>query len=228
MSLINQFNQVFPVFAAQAIQGQNCVIHERQNEGQGHTFCTMTFQQFNGWQFPADLPKTLTSIYNMSQEGMSQFEKYHDVLRHDCDGVLCVEEQDRWVLYVVELKSAFSSESITKAKDQIVGSCLKVMSLFRHLQAYVSKSMIEVQGVIVAYEATTEALNAISKLNDSRGAFCTRLNADNFYKMPQTRCEKFWNPLLMPGDIAIAYVPVPKGQPTYTMDFSVLETMFRR
>ena len=121
--LIDNYNKLYPAFAAKLINSK-CVIAEQEAEDAQHTFRTLTIKGISGWMFPHDLPKQATSFYDKSQNGMSDNQKelpYYNILRKDCDGIFCIEENNKIVIYVCELKSSYTIDAVNKAKDQIVG-----------------------------------------------------------------------------------------------------------
>lgn len=218
--LINNFNKLYPSFAATKVNGV-CVINEQETEDTAHNFRQLTIGGFNGWQFPHELPKKATSFYNMSQEMVFPEQECHGVVRLDCDSILCVEEDDKIVFYVCELKSSYIQSNIVKAKDQIVGSYIKLCGMLSLLQGY-DKDKIEICGIIVAYESDAERISGMKCIDDPRTRFCISLYDKLIYNMPRRRCEAFWHPLAL-QDIKFKYVKVPYAHKNYTIDFSLIK-----
>ena len=221
--LIDNYNKLYPAFAAKPINS-NCVIAEQEAEDAQHTFRTLKIKGVSGWMFPHDLPKQATSFYDKSQNGLSDSQKElpsYNILRKDCDGIFCIEENNKIVIYVCELKSSYTIDAINKAKDQIVGSFLKLLGQLSLLQDY-DKDNIEMRGIIVAYEATTERLADAKKLADRKARFFLQLNELHQYIMPQNKCEQYWHPLRCP-EITIKYLEIPLRQKCHEIDFSQIK-----
>lgn len=219
-TLIDNFNKLYPAFAVVNISGE-CIVAEQEATDAGHNFRQLTITGVTGWQFPHELPKKATSFYNKSQTEVP-FEEFpcHVIIREDCDGIFCVEKEGKMIFYVCELKSSYNKASIVKAKDQIVGSWFKLLSLLNLLQSF-DKSRIEVRGLIVAYEPNTEQLSGLKDLSDRGAKFCISLNNKLKYEMPREHCEKYWHPFAC-QDIIIQYVAIPHYQKNYTIRFDEL------
>lgn len=215
--LIENFNKQYPLFAAIEIKG-DCIIDEQEAEDATHCFRELTILGFEGWQFPHELPKKATSFYQKAQETLMKEENSHKVVRMDCDSILCVEKDDRVIFYLCELKSSYIQENIIKAKDQIVGSYIKLHGMLSLLQDY-DKNKIEIYGIIVSYEADVERLSGLKDMENKGARFCVSLYSRMSYDMPRKHCEKYWYPLVF-QDIKIKYVKIPRTQKQYTIDFS--------
>ena len=211
--LIANFNRQFPVYAVLECKG-TCVLKEKERSASSNgEFGQLTITDIDCWHFPHNLPKDNSSFYAKSVEGIGAIERCHELMLKDCDGIFCVEEQGKLVFYVCELKSSYIKDNIVKAKDQIVGSCLKLDSLLSILQGY-DKDLIEYRGVIIAYEADTERLSSFNALTDRGAAFCIKLYKDGAYHMPKEKCEAYWKPLRC-YDIEIGLVKVSRGNTAY-------------
>lgn len=217
--LIDNYNKLYPAFAAKPINS-NCVIAEQEAEDAQHTFRNLKIKGVSGWMFPHDLPKQATSFYDKSQNGLSDSQEEapcHNILRKDCDGIFCIEENGKVIFYVCELKSSYTIDAVNKAKDQIVGSFLKLLGQLSMLQDF-DKNNIEMRGIIVAYEATTERLADAKKLTDRKARFFLRLNELHQCIMPQNRCEQYWHPLSCP-EITIKYLEIPQRLKCHEINF---------
>lgn len=217
-SLINNFKKLYPSFELLDING-DCEISEVENTIEDNGFKQLIISDVIGWQFPHEMPKKLSSIFCMSQEGIDDNSKEcHAVVRFDCDGIFCVEKDNKLTLFICELKSSFSVESICKAKNQIVGSLIKTLGLLNLLQKYRLED-IEIKGVIISYVPCVERLTSFKK--DSRpDYFCMKLYHDGCYLMPASKCERFWHPLAFKKDISLIYIGVPKGNTEYKICLS--------
>ncbi len=218
--LVNNFNKLYPSFVAQEING-DCIVDEQEAADANHNFRQLTIHNFNGWQFPHELPKKATSFYNISQDVDFVEQHCHQIVRMDCDSILCTEEDDKIVFYIFELKSSFIKDNIVKAKDQIVGSYIKLHGMLSLLQGY-DRNRIEINGIIVAYEDEAERFSGLKDVSDPKVRFCVSLYNNLMYEMPHARCERFWHPLPFP-DISIKYVKVPYAQKYHDIDFTIIK-----
>ena len=222
-SLINNFKKLYPSFRPFDING-NCVISELEHVDD-NGFKQLIISDVIGWQFPHEMPKKLSSIFCMSQEGIDDKSKqYYAVLRLDCDGIFCVEKDKKLTLYICELKSSFSVENICKAKNQIVGSLIKTLGLLNLLQEY-SLEDIEIKGVIISYVPSVERITSL-KMDSRPDYFCMKLYKKGSYSMLARRCEFFWHPLAFKNNIDLVYIGVPKGNTKYSICLSDIEQKF--
>lgn len=211
-ALIEHFDLLYPHYSSVAFRN-SCVIKEKENVRE-KAFLELKINGVNGYEIPNNVVKDATSFYSKA--------KSPGTLAHDCDGIFFFEYSGKKFLFLCELKSSFSSQEIQKAKEQVIGSYLKMHSLLSLLQGY-RKDEIEVRGLIVSFEPETEKLLAIEKKseNDRSCRFCTLLCKENKYVMPQRNCERYYTPLCVPG-LTIHYVGVPGHQQAYTINFDSL------
>lgn len=206
--LADNFNQIYPVFGATVFKGI-CSIKEPQNAG------TKNFQEirltgFDGFLFPHELASKASSFPCTAQ--------HKGVLTLDCDGIIFFENNGQKYILFCELKSSYVLEEIAHAKDQLIGSFVKMKSILSTIQGYKPDDYKPV-GLIVSYEPTQEQLTNISKNDDKRSSFAITLNCNKFYSMPAYKCDKFFCPLAV-GDFDIYYVAVPNRQTTYSIDIN--------
>lgn len=219
-TLIDNFNKLFPAMHAQQVAGV-CSIDEQEAADDGNAFRKLEVKLGTAWLFPHELPKKASSIFVITQQGETCEKPCHKVLTKDCDGIFCVEENGVYTFYICELKSGYSTENIVKAKDQIVGSLLKLQGMLRMLQGY-DPEKTRFVGLLAAYRPNTERLSAIKNITDQGARFCIKLHDDGKYLMPQSRCEAFYHPLACP-DISIVYVSVPERHQHYAVDLGKLK-----
>lgn len=215
--LITDFNKLYPEFAASQFSGSTDII-EPENDGKPGTFQHLTVQippTAIAWEFSRPCLEATKSFHDLACPSASAVNHCHVVMKKECDGMLCTQDAAGLITFhVFELKSGFTKESITKAKDQIVGSYLKMIHLLAPLQTF-DLSRIRMTGYIAAYEPSVETLTAIK--DDARaGYFCIQLNAKGRYDMPASKCEKYWHPLSC-GDIAINFIKVPSGAASHSV-----------
>lgn len=216
-TLLNHFNDLFPSFAVKDILNEY-VITESSNEEKENCFRKFVIRNINGWKFPFDMPSKASSFYCLSQgTHINSAIPCLDVMREDCDGIFCIEEAGKLILYVCELKSSFTSYNITKAKDQIVGSFLKTLHMLSMLQGF-NYDDIEMRGLIIAYKPNVERLSSF-KSDNRKDAFCIQLNKEGNYTMPISKCQHYWNPLEFHYDIQLKYIAVPVNQSEFSIDF---------
>lgn len=164
---------------------------ESNNLGKAGTLQHLTLHGINGFVLPNILIKDDSSILKSSRTGIAE---------KDCDGIFLTERAGEKFIYICELKSTYSTQQITKAKEQIVGSCLKLHSLMSLLQAYQAEEW-QVRGIIASFAPTPEQEAAILRLkeqNDPAANFCYNLQRDGIYHMPETNCKSYYVPLNVP------------------------------
>lgn len=211
-TLIDQFDNLYPNYSSTTFTDY-FVVREKENVRE-NAFLELIINGIDGYEIPNIVAKDSTSFYAKAQS--------REPLNHDCDGIFFSEYAGKKFLFICELKSSFSSQEILKAKEQIIGSYLKIHSLLSLLQQY-RKDEIEVRGLIVSFKPEVERLLAIEKRAESDRScrFCSLLYKEQKYIMPKIKCEKFYNPLCVP-DLTIHYVGVPDHQQTFTIDFASL------
>ncbi|MBS5550582.1 MAG: hypothetical protein KHX53_00685 [Bacteroides sp.] len=208
--LCNEFGKIFPNYAPQPMNGKY-LCEEQEHPGNPNTFRHFTLNQVEGYSIPNTLVKDDSSIFVKAGT--------KDLLREDCDGIFLTEQEGKKYLYLCELKSTFSTQQITKAKNQLIGSYLKLHSLFSLLQAYHPEEWI-VKGIIVSFAPDTETVNLLSKNREQNKAydFCFCLHRDKKYTMPAANCQQFFAPLNLP-ELTLHYLAVPGEQKEFSVNF---------
>lgn len=208
--LCNEFGEIFPNYAPQPMKG-TYLCEEQEHPGNPNTFRLFTLNQVEGYSIPNTLVKDDSSIFVKAGT--------KDLLREDCDGIFLTEQEGKKYLYLCELKSTFSTQQITKAKNQLIGSYLKLHSLFSLLQAYHPEEWI-VKGIIVSFAPDTETVNLLSKNREQNKAydFCFCLYRDKKYTMPAANCQQFFAPLNLP-ELTLHYLAVPGKQKEFSVNF---------
>ena len=211
--LCNEFGKIFPNYAPQPMNGKY-LCEEQEHPGNPNTFRHFTLNQVEGYSIPNTLVKDDSSIFVKAGT--------KDLLREDCDGIFLTEQEGKKYLYLCELKSTFSTQQITKAKNQLIGSYLKLHSLFSLLQAYHPEEWI-VKGIIVSFAPDTETVNLLSKNREQNKAydFCFCLHRDKKYTMPAANCQQFFAPLNLP-ELTLHYLAVPGEQKEFSVNFGDL------
>lgn len=208
--LANNFTAAFPVFPSIPFNG-SCNIEEPKN------FNTNNFQRieltgFAGFAFPHELASGTSSFASVA--------KHTGVMTLDCDGIVMFEKNGQKYMLFCELKSSYVKDDIVHAKDQLVGSSVKMKGLLSTLQGY-NRDEYKYIGLIVSFEPTQEQLASYGKLTDRGASFVIRLNHDKRYLMPAANCNTYFHPLAV-DDFNIYYVPVPNRQTTFSVDINTI------
>lgn len=206
--LAENFNKIYPNCGATMFNGI-CSIKEPENAGT-RNFQEIQLTGFNGFLFPHELAGKSSSFPHIA--------KHDGVLNLDCDGIVFFEKNGQKYILFCELKSSYVLEDIVHAKDQLVGSYVKMKGILSTIQGYKSDDYKPV-GLIVSYEPTQEQLTNISKIDDKRSVFALTLNHNKVYHMPAKRCNKFFCPLAV-GNFDIYYVAVPNRQTSFSTDMN--------
>ncbi len=206
----DNFNKAYPDLASQSFTG-TCYIDEHDNN-ETDKFQQAVLTGLDGFIFPHELMGKASSFASMAG--------HKGVLTLDCDQVVLFEREGQKYILLCELKSSYICDNIVHAKDQIVGSIVKMKSLLASLQGF-DKSEYKIIGLIVSFEPTEEQITNITKDEGPKSAFAIRLQADKKYSMPAAKTDRFFKPLEV-GDIDLYYVAVPDRKTTYTIDISML------
>lgn len=214
--IAQHFNEAYPEYAAKEWHADDCFNIEEPQNYNTNKFERLSVTGLDCFQFPHCLASKLSSFATMSN-----CTGNIGCLTLDCDSILLVEKADCIYVICCELKSTFSSEEISKAKNQIVGSSVKFKGILSTLQD-VDFQKIKVFGVIVSFEPTAEQVDAVSKFeNDRKKLFAFQLQSERLYKMPSLSCNRFFSPLNV-GDVELHYIPVPDRQSTFQVDLGKL------
>lgn len=212
------FNKAYPVFSSMKFHDR-CVIEEPDNKDR-NALQQLELTGFDGYDFPHDLVSQTASFASAAQKNAGLPESHSDVMRLNCDKVILFEREGQKHILFCELKSSFSSDEIAHAKDQIVGSLVKIRSLFQSLQGFDAKEYKYI-GLIASFKPTEEQLNALSKLNDKKSSFAVMLNAHGKYSMSSQKMDDFFYPLSV-GAMELYYLGVPQRQKTYSVDINTI------
>lgn len=208
--LIDEFNKVYPVY--QSSLNVDCTFDEDDNLGKLNTFQHLTINGINSCVIPKHVIKNITSLYDSAGS--------HESLRKDPDGIFLIEDDGKKYIYIIEMKSSYTQSNIVKAKDQVVGSYLKLHSLFSLLQSY-NPSEWTVRGIIASFTPPAEKVQDFLKKKtngDKASSFCYNFQRDKKYVMPEEKCKKYFSPLNVP-EITLYHVSVPGMSDSYTIDF---------
>ena len=145
--LIKEYNEIYPTYASNGVVELNHTFDEASNSGKPNTFQRLTVNGMNGIVIPNVIVKDNTSIFKKAGSKA--------ILKDDCDGIFFTEHGGQKYIYLCELKSSFSTQQIAKAKDQIIGSYLKLHSLLSLLQSHNPEEWI-IKGIIASFAPDTE------------------------------------------------------------------------
>ena len=140
--LIKEYNEIYPTYASNGVVELNHTFDEASNSGKPNTFQRLTVNGMNGIVIPNVIVKDNTSIFKKAGSKA--------ILKDDCDGIFFTEHGGQKYIYLCELKSSFSTQQIAKAKDQIIGSYLKLHSLLSLLQSHNPEEWI-IKGIIASF-----------------------------------------------------------------------------
>lgn len=213
--LIDEYDKLYPNYASTGVVEEDHTFDEINNRGRPDTLQHLTINGINGIVIPSVIVKDDTSLFLKAGS--------IDILKGDCDGIFFTERNGQKYIYLCELKSSFSSQQISKAKDQLIGSYLKLHSLLSLLQSYNPTEWI-VKGVIASFAPKAEQLAYLLKQKEAGEKvcdFCYNFNRDKRYYMPKLDCCRFYSPMNVP-DFTLHYVSVPDKNVSYAVDFSEL------
>lgn len=215
-TLTTNFNKAYPEFSTSSFSG-SCIVEEHENDGKD-ALQQLEILGIEGYRFPHELVEKTSSFADIAKTPVLQNQNHCGVLKLNCDRVVLFEWKGQKILLFCELKSTFDTEEIAHAKDQIVGSWVKIRSLLQTLQGF-DLDMYKPVGLIVSFEPTQEQLNALSKNYDLKSAFAVNLSAERFRTMQAAKTNKYFHPLNV-GTIDLFYLPVPGRQKTFSVDIN--------
>lgn len=204
--LAKNFDKAYPALKSKRFDG-GCSIVEPKNYGTAK-FQKVTLTGIAGYAFPHEFMGKASSFADIAN--------HTGVLTLDCDGVVLFEYDGQKYILLCELKSGYICDDIVHAKNQIIGSSVKMHGLLNTLQGF-DRSDFKTVGLIVSFEPTEEQKTNLSKNEDRKSVFATRLQADRKYQMPAGKTNSFFHPLNV-GDLDLFYLPVPDRNTTYTVD----------
>lgn len=191
-SMIEEFNQIYPKYAASPFVN-GCAVEEPAE----NAFNRLIVTDCSGYAFPRSLAADTMSFYSKATSP--------DPMRFNSDGIFLTEIEGRRCLFVCELKSSFDPAQIAHAKEQIVGTLLRLKAQMSILQA---KPDWEYHGVIVSYEPTKGQIINVSKLTSRDAKFSSYLYMRKHKQIKASVACNFYKPLDLP-DICVHYVAVP-------------------
>lgn len=94
-------------------------------------------------------------------------------LQHDCDGIFLVKYRNKKYFVLIELKSRYTEENITKAEKQIAASFVRVLSRLSCIDGFNADEYIKC-GIIVSYAPNISDLRKTSQKRGQSKSSLTR------------------------------------------------------
>lgn len=198
---LEAFNSLYPVYKTVPFESF-CVISEPKAESDTD-FLRLDITECDGEQFPFDFAGQSIGFYDKANS--------REPMKSNCDGLFYTYKNGKKLLFLCELKSKFSTQEICHAKEQIVGTLIRLKAQLSILQA---QPEWEIHGVIASYKPSTESLTSVKTNKDYMSKFSLNLWALKHKELNSERCDKFYAPISVPN-ITIHYVGVPYGQQHY-------------
>lgn len=205
---IKEFSKLYPAYATSYFE-KECEIVETAPQSE-KDFRRLLVSGGEGYVFPRGFAGDSVSFY--SKAGCQ------DPMLLNSDGIFFAEVDGRKCLFVCELKSSFGVTQISHAKEQVVGTLLRLQAQLSILQ---SLPEWEYHGVIVSYEPTDNQLVVASKLTSRDASFSKYLCTKKHKLISSSIANKYYAPLALP-DINIHYVAVPDRKNEYQVDLREL------
>lgn len=205
--VITEYNRLCPKYKALPCEG-TCEITE-PNPRNASDFRLLRISDCNGYVFDRELASASTSFYTKAESPA--------LMKANCDGIFLSNFEGRNCLFCCELKSGFSTEDIFKAREQILGTLVRLRSIFSALKESV---VWEFHGIIVSYEPKEEQLVALSKLTNNEARFAQSIYSNKHKNIKGDKAAPFY-PVAIP-DICIHYVGVPRKKPEYVLPLQAI------
>lgn len=205
---IKEFNSLYPQYSLLPFD-DSCSISD-PNCDHDKDFLQLDITGCRGGLFPMSFAQDSIGFYDKA--------KSREPMLFNCDGLLMAEIEDNVHLILCELKSAFIPENILHAKEQIVGTLMRLnaqSAILQHTPDW------EIHGLIVSYEPSTERLVEISKSDNYSNHFSRNIYSKKHITLDKSRCRSNYYPLNVPS-FCIHYLGVPDRQQTYTIDVKEL------
>lgn len=169
---IAEFNLLYPRFEAHSFNTQ-CEVVET-NPRTPSDFQRFVVKDVCGYVFPRELAKATISFYDKAG--------CPDPMRLNCDGIFCAEVNNKKCMFLCELKSSFDSSQIFHAREQIIGTLMRLKAKASILQTQVDW---EYHGVIVLdyYDAPADKQSQISCKRTQRNFTFNLLSAVEIHRI---------------------------------------------
>ena len=205
---IEEFNLLYPNYLISSIDGSVELVETCPRSDLDYRRLVVTGCM--GYVFPREFAADSVAFYGKANS--------RPPMMYNSDGIFLAEIKGRKCLFICELKSSFASAQIARAKEQIIGTLLRLKAQMSILQ---SNPNWEYHGVIVSYAPTEAQLIAVNKLTSGDGWFSRYLYVRGHRLIDSETADKYYRPLALP-DINIHYVAVPNRQTEFQMDLQSL------
>ncbi len=205
---LEEFNQLYQKFAVTPLDG-SCEIVEIA-PASPRDFKKLTISGVEGYVFPREFAGASTSFYSKAS--------CQDPMTFNCDGMFFSEFEGRKCMFACELKSNFATQQLFHAREQVIGSLLRLKAQLSILQ---TKPEWELHGVVVSYAPTIAQLTGVNKLDGNEARFSRQLCSRHHLDIKGAKASSFYRPLAIP-DFTIHYVAVPDFQTEYSIDLQTL------
>lgn len=205
---LEEFGKLYPKYATSLFE-ESCEVIETEPKDDKDFRC-LVITGGCGYRFPREFAADTVSFYGKSESPSP--------MKFNCDGIFFSEIEERKCLFICELKSSFGPSQIAHAKEQIMGTALRLKAQLGILQ---TKPNWEIHGVIVSYEPTENQLITVNKLTSQDASFSKYLFTKGHKTITAERSNKFYAPMAMP-DITIHYVAVPGRHTEFQMSLNDL------
>ena len=157
-SAIEEFNLLYPNYLISTIDGNVEVVETCPKSNMD--FRRLVVTGCRGYVFPREFAADSVAFYGKANS--------RPPMKFNSDGIFWAEIKGRKCLFICELKSSFASEQIAHAKEQIIGTLLRLKAQMSILQSIPDW---EYHGIIVSYAPTEAQLIAVNKLTSRDGWF---------------------------------------------------------
>lgn len=205
---LEEFGALYPRYASMAFDDACEVLETEPKNDQD--FRRFVVTGGSGYSLPREFAAESVSFYGKSDSPAP--------MRLNSDGIFFSEIDGRKCIFVCELKSSFSSSQIAHAKEQIVGTVLRLKAQLSILQ---TQPDWEYHGVIVSYAPTENQLMLVNKLSSRDASFSRYLYTKGHKKITVEMSRRYYHPMAVPN-LVIHYVAVPNRKTEYQMSLNDL------
>ena len=212
-TLSSNFDIVYERYHTRPFAGQ-CDVRETEAADTGREVRRLRFKNVDGYEIPHMMVKRSSNVYGSPSEA---FEKSRfRVVRKDCDGLFVVENENGLRMNICELKTSASVNTICDAKDQIIGSYVRMNALMSNLKSY--PEHVDVVGFIASHGPNLHTLSMMKDASDPKTMFYYKLMTKGEYVMPKVKMDGYYNPIKM-REIKFYFVTVPDGAQHHEVDY---------
>ncbi len=208
---IEEFNKLYPHFEVLPFE-DTCEIIETAPASE-KDFKRLVLTHINGYVFPREFAGATISFFVKAESP--------NPMRLNSDGIFFSDIDGRKCLFVCELKSSFDTTQIFHAREQIIGTLLRLRAKVSMQQ---TQPNWEYHGIIASYKPTMDQLIGINKLTSNDAKFSKHLISKKHKMIKGEIANNYYKPLAIP-DIEIHYVGVPNRNNEFQLDLKSLLSM---